>query len=1103
MAASPSHASPTRLPNGECSYRDLGLGTAAPTCGCNRFWVDESHRTLFVRRAGREADDAKHTPWCICGHHACFHKDRKGSAVDASGSDNKFKTPPGQVHLSPEDSQAVYVQYVRPTQDGRMQLVLGSPTATPNKSRMAAPEVQRHNGGPVVQDSPLQRTMPQQPSRVSQSAQPSRNTVTTQMFSNVAQTRPFASPRLPAIQRLEGSRPSSAGSSRSRVLSSQGRRMDFSLDAPKQSNAGLGLNFTLPAVAPSLPSTTNSAHGGELPDWARILKEFNEKPSSNSTSTTGEAQNISPSTVLLQRASQQRLQQGGPLLPPVSTGYTFAHDRIAEEQSATEIGTPSNRGTPNLQAFENMLNEVRGNVELQASAAAAEPANTQNLSSQNAIASSLQRLLPHLNAIHDYMASMPQESFRQRLDALENMSFNQASMEGLQFNYDNCEGHIVEMRQMLEEHTNQLNDLQMEGGGKRRKIHSASNEAANASFASDGSGHSATSSALIAAAIDRQETDAKIKDVEERVSQLENTALPSFAHPLEIEVVFLPWGRDLKGIWFSPDNAPDQASAFTTQESEEWTQAINSSQMGPSLHQSRHSGWSSDDIHDWADSTDEWLCPKACAVKSIVYQRLRSRGFVKNIELRRSGAREFQSALKNAFTGLSQHFPLIGTDEMSQSMGDASSSTSFMGLRRPFIPLRKIHKSSRLRFLSTSEMLTPAIWTSEFLISSVIMRAQGGQKRLFITNADAYLQHRDVDGSGWTWQKLRELPRIASPETQPEVGVDEADAKEACWNYHECCDPPQSLASSFLSLTSSHVSRTSVRATPSATSHQPSQVSFDQKRGDQIRDELELIRAGLNPQVDHRYPPITPLTDTSPRHRRTASAPVSDQSPAFIAITPMTNKRRIISFDTVPHPRQHLQLSRRTSALSIQSGSSFKRQRISRSPEVERNAVAAAQGFTPRRSKEPPSPFYPPSSQGANASRSQGVASDQAALGRSILRGSWDAPAAYATPYSGGQMLRDETINTGEVDTEAGSAMVGDAEEVWEGVTEADGQDRQALGVNASGHVETIELLSQNPNTGDFDFENDSSDQDRGDDDEDDVGSSAQDAVFDGRQSGY
>ncbi|KAF2230230.1 hypothetical protein EV356DRAFT_509286 [Viridothelium virens] len=1085
MAASPSHGVTTRPPNGECSYRDLGLGTAAPTCGCHRFWGDESRRKLILGGAVQAGDDIRQTPWCICGHHACFHKDLKRSAIEAFGIEKTDKTSSGRVQTTSQDSDAIFVQYVRPTPDGRIQLVTGSPTTPIKRSKPATPEFLRRNAPTTSQDQPFHPANPPQSAESSQPAQQSKNTTTTQVLSNNPQIRPFPSPRLPAIQRLDGSRPSSAGSQYLRITSSQDRRRDFSGTGQQYDNAGLGLTFTLPGIAPSLPSTTNSIQNGDLPDWARLLKEFNEKPLSNAPSTTSEMQRISPNTAFLQRTSQQGSQARGTLLPPVATSYNFADARIAEEQSATEMATPSNRGTPDLRGFDNILHEVRETVERQTGAAAAGASGHQNSPSADPAVSSLQRLLPHLSAIRDYMASMPQESFQRRLDALENMSTHQASMDDIQGKNDYLEGHLIEIRTKVEEHTDTLGILQGGGSSRRRRLPSAGNEAINASFASNSSIQSTTSSALIAAAIERQETEAKMKDFEERVSQLESTAPPSYAHPLEIEVIFLPWSKDLKGVWFSPDNTPVQSSTLTTQESEEWTHAVNSSQRRSSLHHSGHSGWSSDDIHDWADSTDEWLCPRACGPKGVIYERLRSRGFVKNVELRKSDAGEFQSALRNAFLGLAQHFPSIAADESSQPLGDSTPSISFLGLRKPFVPLRKVHKSSRLRFLSTSEMLTPAIWTAEFLTSSVVMRAQGGQKRLFITNPDAYLQHNDHDGSCWTWQKLRELPRITPIQAESEGGVGEADAKEACWEYHPMYDPPQSLTSSFSSLISSHLSRASVRGTPPPTSQRLSEASSKEKGQDEAQKQSTLVKVNMSSQDRRRLPPVTPLSD-SPRHRRTASAPISDYSSGLHGVSSTIEKRRMISFDSAPHPRNALQLSRRTSALSNQSGSSSKRRRISRSPDVERSAIAAAQGFTPRRSKEPPSPFYPPSSQGLPLPRSQGHAGagDLTAAGPSTGR-SWDANAAYATPFSGGHLLPGVVGSAKGGDTEADSAMI-DQDEVWEGVTEPDpGQQTLTTNTDIPGHVDTIEISSVHQNTGDFDFDDDSDIEEDDDDDED------------------
>ncbi|KAI9708352.1 MAG: hypothetical protein M1820_004056 [Bogoriella megaspora] len=995
MAASSSHAVEQWLPAGECSYRDLVLGSTAPTCGCNQFWVDEERRLQVLEAAGS----------------------KENSSVGQKAS----RAISAKANTATQDNDAIFVQLVRPTKDGRLQLVMGSPTTPPAKQRISPS---------VTRSTPITTATAGQPRHGQDGSSGGfdnrgcrgRTTVPTQMLSNHPPGPQFASPRLSALQRVEHSRPPSSSSFQGGISSSE-RRREILADWPKQGNAGLGLNFSLPGVAPSLPSTTNSGHVGELPEWARLLKEFNERSASN-PSSIAEGQRASPNTAFLQRASQRRSQ----ILPPMNTGYTFAHG-VAEEQSATEVATSSNLGTPDLRAFGETLEEIKDTIEHETGQAVAGSQEHRRSPPDNPIASSLQRLIPHLSAIQDYMASMPHESVQQRLDALENNSFNQGPVDELQEKSELNAGYIMELQTRFSEQNEIINFLQSEGGRKRRRLLPSGVDAANTSFGSNSSIQSTTSSALIAAAIDRQETESRLKDVEERLSQLEGTAPPSFAQPLEVEVVFLPWSRDLKGIWYSPDDAPAQSSAYATQESEEWTQALKSNRSVLSVLNSTHSGWSSDDIHDWAASTEEWLCPRACSNNSVIYKRLRSRGFVQNIIFKSNASGEVHTALKTAFAGLANNFPCIATDDSSQQLGESPSTASYIGLRRPLIPLRKVHRSSRLRFLGPSEMVTPAVWTADFLRSSAIMHAKGGQKRLFVTNADAYLQRDNDVSTHWTWQRLRELPRTDSPEANAEAGVGEADAKEACWSYHPSYDAPPSITSSFSSVVSSHRSKADQRETPPPTSEHHSQISFNHQTTSQPLKPSSISQSQISINPRRRPAPITPLSEYPPYHRRTASAPLTEPSlPFATAPTPSTtHKRRIISFDSAPHPRVALQLSRRTST-GLSSASSFKRRRMSHSPDTERNAISAAQGFTPRRSKEPPSPFYPPNSQGV------GLAGPSTAKGAA----SWGTQGqAYATPFSGARtgMLGDGDT---EADSLVGGGREGEGEEAWEGVTEAD-----------------------------------------------------------------
>jgi hypothetical protein len=174
---------------------------------------------------------------------------------------------------------------------------------------------------------------------------------------------------------------------------------------------------------------------------------------------------------------------------------------------------------------------------------------------------------------------------------------------------------------------------------------------------------------------------------------------------------------------------------------------------------------------------------------------------VKKVDLTKSGAKETQEVISKAFGDLLATLSADDPDHADEeNMSDEQGAASILGLKASFIPLRKIHGSSRLRFLAKSEMITPALWTAEFLASSVIMRATGGLKRLFITHRESYLQRNGPDCPSWTWPKLRQLRRAGAGDD-----VEEADARESSWAVHSVLDaPPLSVNTSFGSQASHH-----------------------------------------------------------------------------------------------------------------------------------------------------------------------------------------------------------------------------------------------------------------------------------------------------------
>jgi hypothetical protein len=349
-------------------------------------------------------------------------------------------------------------------------------------------------------------------------------------------------------------------------------------------------------------------------------------------------------------------------------------------------------------------------------------------------------------------------------------------------------------------------------------------------------------------------------------------------------------------------------------------------------------------------------------------------------------------------------------------------------------------KSSRLRFLTHAEMSSSALWTAQFLAAGVMMRVSGGRKRLYVTQREAYMQQSTAPESSWTWQRLRQLPRFSldldshmegNDECQP--GVAEADAKESCWaHYPAYDDTPASVTTSF------------------SSSHSAQQLT--------IRPAGPRWPRSITPtSILKNKPPISPLSEfpakrPNQQRPRTVSASHLQNAPLN------ASKRRLVnSFD---HAGQGPSDARPISTGDYESTSAPtskpKRRRLTHSPSPRpTDAQHQAQALvwannTPRRSREPPSPFFSshpelPRTSSDVTSRSQ----------RSVGVAGKHTPFAYATPHSGTLVgghagLRMEFFGEDgdtEVD-EGGSGSwhgVGGDEEDEDSDSDADG-DRDAVG---------------------------------------------------------
>jgi hypothetical protein len=1010
------------LPSGPCNYRDAAFGS----CGCDQFW-DKCNAELHDE--SKELPSSDRSTWCVCGHHACFHL----RASRAPVVDDHPKTAQQQNHDPFMEGLSVG--------DGRFKT-----SHSAGAQRLLQQDTSHTNGLGRVEHA---RDAPSQ-----------------------ASTSGF--PSIPSVCRLSYDQlPAADSATRHGANQSRQTVAGLGLSAMQLGHVGTPNQYQSPSRSiPDGFNITGAAH--------RSFSEPELASTRANSIAAGAARVTSPSRAILDHVLEfnrtLQVDVAGDTIPNTYNPYDYI-------QSATEVATPSVANTPDLGAADQAVEEGKNLIDTltrltsdahqengtpgtpsratSAPAASSLTAPQEQLQHilQSASPQALNKLISYLAPLHNLLVSIPNvantmRDHGSRLDMLENGSFNYVQPED--FNqalsmYDDRLGDVENRMDEHDRHHRAMDADQCSSVLSRRRIDNITT-----SFGSNHSLQSTTSSALVFAAVDRKDIGMEIGNIKDRLDMLEAAALPTALQPWEIEVVLIPWGRDLRGIWFSNDEPMHDMSKTTTQGSEEWTQARNSrlSQKTQPLqpdakgmtrasdsspyHGAHHaskgsvfgdteSGWSSQAISEWASgSSDDWLFPKACGSHNLTYKRLQSRGFVRNITLKSASARDLQATLSVAFNDLLEHLSYSSRD------GD-DVIAAYPGLRASFIPLRKVHKESKLRFLTPAEMSSSALWSAQFLAAGVMMRVSGGKKRLYVTQRESYIQHSDDLGSTWTWQELRQLPRFQHDQDSPMEGNDEhcqprvaeGDAKETCWQHIEAYDaPPASIHSSF---GSHHSVELTVR--PAA-------------------DQGTSWRRSVTPSViKHKVgQPISPLSEFHPRPAqlglRTASASVIEQDPAG------SSKRRHnsspVKQSSAPQPAS------RTPSVSV---ARLKRRRTTHGPSIQleqnmrADAQVSARNPTPRRSREPPSPFY--SSNAALPRSNSDVASRPSQ--RSVAVVGKSTPFAYATPHSGpfaGGPALDNYDNGG--DTEPDDAYEeDDGEQSWRGVT--DGDDDAASSSDSSG----------------------------------------------------
>ncbi|KIW02981.1 uncharacterized protein PV09_05642 [Verruconis gallopava] len=837
------------LPAGPCNYRDLSAGPRPPGCGCRRFWLGPAVGLLGLDTPSSQA------PWCACGHHACFHdKEELSKRQDGATEPSNIAKKGSNKHRDASASRTTaaasrtwHEQHVSPVQLLNQTLLQQHP----------APGC-GHSGLPSI---------------------PSFHLTSSELHGHT---------------KCNGS-------------------------------IGLGLDFSRRLHSTNIDSESPTvADVDDLPGTDPV-------PSTRQASTENQA---SPSGAFMRHiVDQRRLTAQVEPIHEEKLAAALGSGNVIE--SVTEVATPNVAAVPTLCSSDHLvrcatdlINDLERGVTAvvkaqtqnsQQSSAnhrldpvlrneAEDPTSTLTQTTQDAIAeipNTLRRLVPLLNSLRneisrslDISVHESINSLVKRLDALENVSFHQIPPEHIHEQLQHLDVRLLDLESKLDEHSRLISALDLDVSNQQAKDRNKRALNETASFVSDASGKSlgsVTSSALIATAIDRVEAAKRLKDVECRLDILEAIQMPSTSMPWEVEVVLLPWGRNLRGIWY---DFADIVKPGMTQEDDDWTITMAGRNVSRASLTFAESGWSDRAIDHWASRDQGKLYPKASGVNSIVYHRLKSRGLVRSMTLTSPGARDLINSAVKAFGSLLYDM----SQAKDENAMDDGNEEGLLGFTSPFIPLRKVHKSSCLKFLTDAELVSPSLWNAEFLASGVLMRAPGGQKRLFVTTQEGYKQ----DGwDGWTWSSLRQLPRIHDlrKERLSDQDVPEADALEPCWKYHHAIDEIESVQTP-----SYKIDRTGRKRSRSA-----SHFSFV------ASDTSQNMQRDMTPSRTFNHP-ITPTsefppTQASSNYRRKLSAfstSLSDAAhsgrafvnsvPQLTRPTSQQSKRRIRSFEQIANP---------------------------------------------------------------------------------------------------------------------------------------------------------------------------------------------------------
>ncbi|KAI9653489.1 MAG: hypothetical protein M1831_006037 [Alyxoria varia] len=800
-------------------------------------------------------------------------------------------------------------------------------------------------------------------------------------------------------------------------------------DRANLANSGLGLYLDRTQETEKDPafSTLQRLFAEDIPS----TREMSPRVPSAPHSASDNGPRPSPSRQFMEHVTQTRMNK-----PPVQIPTTRPVINIDDlAQSATEVATPSQAGTPVLNGSDEVMQSIKVGIEgLQQDLVRANQTLNERRSATPAFSKELNgafgtsvkptstaqghatinsaheqnitlaELVSQIASLRNILATSPTLgssllSISNRLDALESTSFSHVSVEDIGDRVELFDGRLLDIESKVDD-LERCNHLHEQDKDDRRPAQDLPLGSFTSHMSECQDGH-----------LVRVDTMMRLKYLEDRLINLEKACGPSMSQPWEVEIVLFPWGHDLKGIWFPEDEA-SAGSNVVTQDSNKVVSTNHHSARSPGKHSTRSTKLKRSNrktIQEWKPSSKNVRSARACGPtkgsKGRLFDRLRSRGFVRKVSFYHDHSDHVLSIVCSAFQDLLKAPARQGVVDLEDSaMSDDGDNVApfeqLMALHCPFIPLRKVHKSTRLQFLSPAELSTPSLWTANFLDANVFMKAPSqGLTRLYVTTPAAYLQN--AEASAWTWQKIRELPRYEGAhddEDMPDAdiqGVGEADACEACWVWDARLDPPTSANSSFAShgsFGSSHPLSPEVTepAFDSESEHERSEADDDDDD-----EEAEQNQPSSSSNAVARAP-ITPMSEYPPNRvvtsaRRTASFPVGE----LAASQPQANRR-----SQAPQPKREVaSFDNLLSGTGLQHSSPSppratappKRRRMSSRVSDADGSLRAPWNWTPRRSREPRSPSL------AVGPASAGVHATAGAPSRKKMAA---AAGAYATPHS-------------------------------------------------------------------------------------------------------